>query len=57
LDYDVVAVEGQVACVHWVNRFFSPSEARDFHLDGMFVITFDKTGNCIEFRQWWFMAP
>ncbi len=57
LDYDVVAVDGDVACVHWVNRFFSPSDARDSLLDGVFVIHFDKNGNCVEFHQWWFMGP
>jgi hypothetical protein len=54
LEYDIVAVDGQTACVHWVNKF--SSEGKMCHLDGMFLMKFDKSLNCVEFRQWWFMA-
>ena len=55
LEYEVMAVNGPTAIVHWVNRFRSPSSPLN-HLDGVFAITFDDELNCIEFRQWWFMA-
>lgn len=54
-DYEVVAVEGNTACVHWKNWFRSEPGLILTELDGMFVIVFDDEGHCIEFRQWWFM--
>ena len=54
-NYQIAAVEGQVACVHWQNTFFDPAQNRKQRLDGVFLITFDNNMNCKEFRQWWFM--
>lgn len=56
-EYDIVAVEGDVACVHWENWFATPTDPKVQHLDGVFVIEFDETGQCRLFRQWWFMEP
>lgn len=54
-DYEVVAVDGNTACVHWRNWFRSPGDAQQSELDGMFMIIFNDGGECVEFRQWWFM--
>lgn len=55
VNYNIVAVEGDVACVHWDNLYTVPGDPRRYHLDGMYVIEFDQSGNCRVFRQWWFM--
>ncbi|MFC0242622.1 nuclear transport factor 2 family protein [Rhodopseudomonas telluris] len=55
-DFEVVAVDGNTACVHWRNDFRTPGDGKSCHLDGVFVIKFDSSLRCIEFRQWWFMA-
>jgi ketosteroid isomerase-like protein len=57
LDYSIVAVEGDVACVHWQNWFREAPDSKITQLDGMFVIEFDQEGYCRIFRQWWFMNP
>lgn len=54
-DYEIVAVDGNTACVHWKNWFRSAGESQQMELDGVFVLVFDDSGNCLEFRQWWFM--
>lgn len=50
-DYDIVAIEGTTACVHWNNEY--SYEGKDHQLDGMFLIKFNDENECIEFRQWW----
>src|SRR5258708_32848319 len=54
-DYDIVAIDGDKACVHWDNKFTVPAKEQRYHLDGMFVIEFNDRGKCRVFRQWWFM--
>jgi hypothetical protein len=54
LDYEIVAVEGDSACVQWDNWFKEAAGSPEQHLNGIFVIRFDPDGNCREFRQWWF---
>lgn len=51
LDYDVVAIDGDTACVHWNNGY--TYRGKDYRLDGMFVIRFNNNKDCIEFKQWW----
>ena len=53
LDYDIVAVDGNVACVHWDNKY--RYEGEYYHLDGIYMIKFNEFKECIEFHQWWFM--
>ncbi|MBS3923188.1 MAG: nuclear transport factor 2 family protein [Nitrosarchaeum sp.] len=53
LDYEIYAIENDVACIHWVNKY--TYQEKRYHLDGVFMIKFDEFKNCIEFRQWWFM--
>ncbi len=55
LDYSIVAVEGNTACVHWQNRFRNSPDSAETLLDGVFVLEFDDDGYCRIFRQWWFM--
>lgn len=55
LQFDIIAVEGNVACVHWKNFFKTEEGGNDVHLDGVFKLIFDNDGNCIEFWHWWFM--
>lgn len=54
-EYEIVAVEGTTACVHWQNWFSVPGGSDVQHLDGVFVIEFDAAGRCKVFRQWWFL--
>ena len=50
-DYEIVAIEGATACIHWNNEYIY--EDKDHQLDGMFLIKFNDEKECIEFRQWW----
>lgn len=50
--YDIVAVDGDNAVVHWQNSFVTSDGNRGL-LDGVFLIKFED-GYCVEFRQWWF---
>jgi len=53
-DYDIVAIDGQTACVHWGNWFRESPSGTLEHLDGVFVIVFNESGACDKFSQWWF---
>ncbi len=53
-DYEIVAVEGQTACVHWGNWYRESPSGKLEHLDGVFVIIFNDNGSCEQFSQWWF---
>jgi hypothetical protein len=52
-DFEIIAVEANRAVVHWQNSF-KEEGGNEALLDGVFAITFDDAGSCIEFRQWWF---
>ena len=52
-DYEIVALDGNTACVHWDNKYCY--EGSRYHLDGIYTIKFNENKECIEFRQWWFM--
>lgn len=57
LEFSVIAIEGQTACIHWENWFRTPGSADLTHLDGVFRLDFDEKNQCKVFRQWWFMEP
>ena len=46
LEMESIAVEGNIATAHW---FFADKSGE---YDGIYQITFDKSLNCIEFKQW-----
>jgi len=52
-DYNIVAIDGNVACVHWKNKY--KYQGKNYHLDGIFSIKFNANNECVELRQWWFM--
>lgn len=54
-DYDIVAVENNIVCVHWDNKY--RFEGEFYHLDGVYTMIFNEKKECIEFHQWWFMEP
>ena len=45
--FDVVAVEGDVAVVHWRVSWGGVA------MDGVLVVTFDERGLCREHREWY----
>lgn len=53
-DYAVSAINGPLVVVHWQNSFTTPNDNADWLLDGVFFLTFDDAGDCVQFRQWWF---
>ena len=55
LDYDIVAIDGNTACVHWVNKYCY--QGLYDYLDGIYTIIFNENKECIEFHQWWFREP
>lgn len=54
LSFDVIAIDGDTACVQWDNWFKAATGKPEQHLNGIFLIRYDGDGNCREFRQWWF---
>lgn len=55
-DFEIIAIEGNTACVHWQNSFRNAPDWGQLHrLDGMFLIEFDEDSDVRVFRQWWFM--
>lgn len=53
-EFEIVAIAGQRAVVHWQNGFVTPDDGKAWLLDGVFFIDFDVEGECQTFRQWWF---
>ncbi len=54
-EYDIIAIEGEIACIHWQNWYRDSPEGKLDHVDGVFIVTFNAAGSCEQFRQWWFM--
>jgi|SRR3990167_6906267 len=54
LEYSIISVVNDLAVIHWENWFKNPKTLEECHLDGVFILNFDVSGNCREFRQWWF---
>ena len=54
-EYDIIAIEGETACIHWQNWFRGSPEGKLDHVDGVFIIIFNTAGSCEQFSQWWFM--
>jgi SnoaL-like domain len=54
-EYDIIAIEGEIACIHWQNWFRESPEGKLNHVDGVFIIIFNTAGSCEQFSQWWFM--
>ena len=57
VEFSVVAIDGQTACIQWQNQFRTSQSAELTHLDGIFLVEFNDDGQCKVFRQWWFMEP
>ena len=53
--YEIVAINGATACVHFECTFSRPSRSQRVHLDGVLLLEFDQAGHCSIYRQWWFM--
>lgn len=49
-EFEVVAVEGRVAVIHW--RVAFESEGRR-EMDGVLIVRFDEHGLCAEHREWY----
>jgi hypothetical protein len=54
-EYDIMAIEGEIACIHWQNWYRESPEGKLDHVGGVFIIIFNAAGPCEQFRQWWFM--
>jgi hypothetical protein len=51
--HQVLAVVGMTGICRWQCSFDRTGSGRRVHLDGVFVVSFDDTGLCREFREWW----
>ena len=51
--YEVLAVAEDSAIAHWWASFLRVPSGGHVSLDGIFLLTFDTTGRCLELREWW----
>ena len=49
----VIAVKGDTGVAHWSATFKLKSTGATIMLDGIFVLEFDKSGQCRSLREWW----
>ena len=40
LEYEIFAVENNIACIHWENKY--TYQNKNYHLDGVFTLKFDE---------------
>ena len=50
---DVIAVQGNVGVAHWSASLNTASTGDKVQLDGVFVLTFDRSGLVSSLREWW----
>jgi uncharacterized protein (TIGR02246 family) len=51
--YEVLAVAEDSTIVHWRASFVRVASRAQVSLDGIFLLTFDTAGRCVELREWW----
>lgn len=53
LNYEVIAVDGQVGVAHWRTSLTRKPSGVPVKLDGVFAVTMDENGLGKTFREWW----
>ncbi len=52
--YEPLAVEGPIAVAHGRSQYFEPDGTTlKTEFDNLFVLRFDESGRCAEFREWY----
>ena len=51
--YEVIAVNGGTGVAHWSAVFKLESTGERVALDGVFVLSFNATGQCTVLNEWW----
>jgi len=51
--HEVLALRGMTGICHWQCSFDREGSPNRVLLDGIFVVRFDDTGRCSDFREWW----
>jgi SnoaL-like protein len=51
--FEILAVTGETGVARWWVSFLIVPQQLDTKLDGVLVITLDRTGRCSSFREWW----
>jgi uncharacterized protein (TIGR02246 family) len=54
LEWEIEALDGDVAVVHWVVVTRNAGDPVSVQYDGILVIRFASDGRCREFREWYF---
>ena len=49
----IISFQNNVGLAHWRAQFIRIPSRQRATLDGIYKVTFEDRGNCIEFRQWW----
>jgi hypothetical protein len=50
---EVLNVENNIGIAHWHATFTRLPSKENTELDGIYKVTLDKNGKCIEFHQWY----
>jgi nuclear transport factor 2 (NTF2) superfamily protein len=51
--HELLALTGVTGICRWRCRFDREGSSSRVMLDGIFVVRFDDTGRCSDFREWW----
>jgi ketosteroid isomerase-like protein len=51
--FDILSVQGQRGIARWKSKFTAIQSGKHYVLDCLFLVEFDETGLCHEFREWW----
>ncbi len=56
--YHPIAIDGNLAITNGRSRYFE-ADGKTFRMefDNIFVLRFDDTGRCVEFREWYTKKP
>lgn len=53
VSYDVLSVAENIGIAHWSAKFIRLTSKEKVELDGIFMVSLNEKGLCIEFRQWY----
>ena len=51
--FEILDVKGNLGIALWKGEFVSVKSGSQVLLDGVFLVEFDRQGQCNKFREWW----
>jgi SnoaL-like domain len=51
--FSVWSVQDMTGVAHWHTTFKRVTTGKAVEIDGVLSATFDRSGRCVEFREWW----